>query len=285
MLSDATGATAPRPSGPPTGALKPSKLILDAEGRDGMRRAGRFNADVMDYIRDHVRPGIRIDELDRLVHTYTIENGATPATLGYHGYPKSCCISRNEIVCHGIPDSTELVDGDIVNLDLTSIVDGWYGDQSETFFVGAVDDADVRLVQSTFDALWAGIDAVSPGSKVIEIGRAISKVAHADGFSVVRDYQGHGIGREFHQDPGIPHFPDHVMGQFVLLPGVCFTIEPMINAGVYRTELDANDGWTVYTADRLRSAQFEHTILMTEQGPEVLTTTQRGPQRGHRFAR
>jgi methionyl aminopeptidase len=283
MHADEAGVSAPQPARAAQGGLGTSSLHLSESDRDGMRAAGRFNAQVMDFIRDHVRPGIRTDALDKLVHDYTLDHGATPATLGYHGFPKSCCISRNEVVCHGIPDATELREGDIVNIDLTSIVDGWFGDQSETFFVGRVDAEAQRLVQNTFDALWAGIDAVSPGARVIEIGRAISRVAHAEGYSVVRDYQGHGIGRSFHQEPGIPHFPDLGMGQYVLLPGVCFTIEPMINEGVYKTELDKRDGWTVYTADRRRSAQFEHTILMTEAGPEVLTATRRGPQRGHRF--
>ncbi len=284
MLSDQAGL-----SRPPANATLPApppavrSLMLDAEGREGMRRAGKFNAQVMDYIRDFVKPGVTTLELDRLVHTYTLDHGAIPATLGYHGYPKSCCISRNEVICHGIPGDEVLQDGDIVNVDLTSIVDGWYGDQSETFLVGETKPAARHLVQTTFDSMWHGIEAATPGGLVVEIGRSISKTAHASGYSVVRDYQGHGIGRTFHQDPGIPHFPDATLGRFVLYPGICFTVEPMINAGGYRTELDRNDGWTVRTADRQLSAQFEHTILMTETGPEVLTLTQRGPQRGHRF--
>ncbi|MCB9738453.1 MAG: type I methionyl aminopeptidase [Deltaproteobacteria bacterium] len=279
MRADEAGKSAP----PQQRRLAPSPLQLDEEGREGMRRAGKFNAQVMDFIRDHVRAGIRTDALDQLVHDYTLEHGAIPATLGYNGYPKSCCISRNEIVCHGIPNDAELRDGDIVNIDLTSIVDGWYGDQSETFLVGAVDEKARALVEATFESMWLGIDAAKPAGRVVEIGRAISKFAHEKGYSVVRDYQGHGIGRVFHQEPGIPHFPDYELGQFVLLPGICFTVEPMINVGDYRTELDRKDGWTVYTKDRSLSAQFEHTVLMTEDGPEILTLTERGPRRGHDF--
>ncbi|MEY3013641.1 MAG: Methionine aminopeptidase [Pseudomonadota bacterium] len=279
LNADAAGASAP----PTPRTLARSPLQLDEEGREGMRRAGRFNAQVMDFVREHVRPGIRTEELDRLVHEYTLDHGAVPATLGYHGYPKSCCISRNEIVCHGIPDATELRDGDIVNVDLTSIVDGWYGDQSETFLIGEVTPEARRLVAATFESMWLGIDAARPAGRVIEIGRAISKHAHAAGYSVVRDYQGHGIGRVFHQEPGVPHFPDYQLGQFVLLPGICFTVEPMINIGDYRTELDRRDGWTVYTKDRTLSAQFEHTVLMTEDGPEILTLTEKGPKRGFDF--
>ncbi len=248
-----------------------------------MRVAGRFNARLMDFMRPHMVAGANTAHLDRLVHDYTRDHGAIPATLGYHGFPASCCISRNEVVCHGIPTGEVLLDGDIVNLDLTSIVDGWHGDQSETFLIGDVDAGSRALVQVAFDALHAGIAAARPGGAVIEIGRAISKLAHAHGFSVVRDYQGHGIGRVFHQEPGVPHFPDPELGSFVLWPGVCFTIEPMLNAGGYKTRLDKHDGWTVRTEDGKRSAQFEHTILMTERGPELLTQTEHGPVPGHRF--
>ncbi len=258
-------------------------LVIDDAGREGMRRAGRFNAALMDYIRPFVQIGARASELDRLVHEWTVGHGGVPACLGYRGFPNSCCISVNEVVCHGIPDDSELRDGDIVNIDLTSIIDGWHGDQSETFLIGDVEPRTRELVQVAFDCLWLGIRAIKPWGRIIDIGRAIQAHAHAHGFSVVRDYQGHGIGRVFHQDPGVPHFPDANAGAFVVEPGMCFTIEPMINDGTWKTTLDRKDGWTVRTADNHLSAQFEHTLLMTEEGPEPLTVTADGPEPGHQF--
>ncbi len=248
-----------------------------------MRAAGKFNAQLMDYIRPFVKPGVTTNQLDRLVHEYTLDHGHTPACLGYMNFPKSVCTSINEVVCHGIPDETTLREGDMVNVDLTSIVDGWHGDQSETILVGEVSPLARRLTQIAFDCLFRGIDAIGPHGKIQNIGRAIQKHAEAAGFSVVREYQGHGIGRSFHQGPGIPHFPQ-TGNTRTIPPGVCFTIEPMINEGVWNTVLDSTDGWTVRTADNKLSAQFEHTILMTETGPEILTGTEHGPQRGHRFS-
>lgn len=284
LLSDDAGDTAPPANAPPTGALSATAhLQLDEAGRAGMRAAGRFNAELMDYIRPFVQPGVQTETIDQLVHEYTLDHGHVPATLGYHGFPKSCCTSVNEVVCHGIPGAQTLQDGDMVNVDLTTIVDGWYGDQSETILVGDVAAPLRDLVSETLECLYLGIEAIKPGGRIIDIGRAIQRHAHAHGYSVVRDYQGHGIGRQFHQDPGVPHFPDYEMGQFVVEPGMCFTIEPMINLGTYRTKLDRKDGWTVRTADGKASAQFEHTLLMTETGVEILTLTERGPQRGHRF--
>ena len=281
LLSDEAGKTQPPGSAGP--ASPNAHLILDSAGREGMRAAGKFNAELMDFIRPHVTAGVSTAELDKLVDTYTRDHGHIPATLGYHGFPKSCCTSRNEVVCHGIPGAEVLEEGDIVNVDLTTIVDGWFGDQSETFLIGEVDTKSRDLVTVTLECMHLGIDAIAPGGRIIDIGRAIQRYAHQSGYSVVRDYQGHGIGRQFHQDPGVPHFPDFAMGQFVVEPGMCFTIEPMINLGTYRTKLDRGDGWTVRTVDGQRSAQFEHTILMTESGPEILTLTQNGPQRGAQF--
>ena len=248
-----------------------------------MREAGQFNAECLDYVREFIKPGISTDEIDRLIHQYTIKAGHSPATLGYLGYTKSCCTSINEVICHGIPDATVLKDGDIINVDLTSIVNGWHGDQSETFLVGDVRTEAKRLVQCTFDCLFAAIDAISPGCPVSVIGETIVELAQQRGFSVVREYVGHGLGKRFHQYPNIPHFPDKKSRQDRLVPGLCFTIEPMINEGSRFTKLDARDNWTVRTRDGKLSAQFEHTILMTEDGPEILTLTKRGPQRGHQF--
>jgi methionyl aminopeptidase len=272
-------------------ASAPRSLLLGLQERDAMRRAGRFNAELMDMVRPHVVPGVTTLALDRLVEEYTRDHGHIPACLGYPNsnrmypdYPRCSCISRNEVVCHGIPDEQPLLEGDIVNLDLTTIVDGWHGDQSETFLVGEVAPSSRSLVQVAFDCLHLAIDALRPGSRVSEIGKAITKHAGVFGYGVVRDYQGHGIGREFHQEPDVPHVPQKPQGSFVLEPGICFTIEPMINEGTWRVSLDRSDGWTVRTADGKLSAQFEHTILMAEDGPEVLTRTNEGPQRGHRFS-
>lgn len=251
--------------------------------RDAMRQASRFNAQLMDYIRPFVCEGVETQELDRLIVKYTHDHGHKCACLGYQGFPKSCCISVNDVICHGIPDNRKLLDGDIVNVDITTIVDGWLGDQSETFLIGRVSDEAIRVTQVAFDCLNAAINAVKPGGRVADIGRAIVRRAHDDGFSVVREYVGHGIGQRFHQEPSIPHYPNRQSYLDRLHPGMCFTIEPMINSGKKETSLDKSDGWTVRTKDGSLSAQFEHTILMTESGPEILTVTKDGPQAGHRF--
>ncbi len=259
------------------------KLKLTARERDAMRYACRFNSQLMDHLRTFVVPGVKTIEIDKIIHDYTLEHGHRPATLGYRGYPKSCCTSINEVICHGIPDNYALREGDIINIDITSIVDGWYGDQSETFCIGKIRDDVRKVVQCSFDSLYAAIDALSPGCRVSEIGEAIEKLARKSGFSVVEEYVGHGLGREFHLEPSIPHVVTAAARRTRLEPGMCFTIEPMINLGVKRTVLDKKDGWTVRTADGKVSAQFEHTVLMTETGPEVLTYTKTGPQRGHKF--
>ncbi|MCH7990055.1 MAG: type I methionyl aminopeptidase [Planctomycetes bacterium] len=254
---------------------------------DGLRKAGRFNAQLMDFIRPSIREGITTNELDKLAYDYTLDHGHIPACLGYPGqngpYPKSVCTSINEVVCHGVPDDRPLLEGDILNIDLTTIVDGWHGDQSEMFLIGEVSSKAKRLVQVTFDSLFRGIHAIKPNGKVIDIGRAIYEFALEHRVSVVQEYQGHGIGREFHQEPEVPHFPVRRFSREVILPGMCFTIEPMLNIGTWKTEQDDPDGWTVRTKDGSLSAQFEHTILMTEEGPEILTLTRQGPQEGHTF--
>ena len=231
--------------------------------------------------------GVTTAELDNLVHEYTLDHGHVPACLGYPGefsaYPKSCCTSVNEVICHGIPDAYELKEGDIVNVDLTTIVDGWHGDQSETFIIGKASDEARAVVQCAFDSLYLAIDAIEPGSAISEIGVAIVNEARKYGFGVVEKYVGHGIGQKFHQLPNIPHVPNRESRRQRLEPGLCFTIEPMINVGTANSELDKSDGWTVRTADRKLSAQFEHTILMTEDGPEPMTVTKNGPKPGFQF--
>ena len=259
------------------------KLQLTEVQRDGMRSAGRFNAQLMDYLRQYIAPGISTGEIDRLVTDFTHTHKHTPATLGYQGYSKSCCTSVNEVICHGIPDDTVLKSGDIVNVDITSIVDGWHGDQSETFLIGEVSDEAKRVTQCAFDAMHRAIAALEPGCPVSVIGDNVVAEATMRGFSVVREYVGHGLGRRFHQYPNIPHVADRKSKQDRLLPGICFTVEPMINAGTRFTKPDTKDGWTVRTRDGRLSAQFEHTVLMREDGPEVLTQCVNGPQRGHQF--
>ena len=259
------------------------KLQLAKLEREAMRRAGRFNAELMDVLRAAVAPGITTGELDEIAHKYTVEHGHTPAPLGYQGFPKSICTSVNEVICHGIPGERVLKDGDIVNVDVTTIVDGWHGDSSETFLIGEVSDEARAVTQCSFDCLHAAINALSPGCRVSVIGEAIVELATESGFSVVREFVGHGVGRSFHQEPTIPHYPTRQSRRDRLLPGTCFTIEPMINVGDRHGVTDRRDGWTVRTKDGALSAQFEHTILMTEEGPAILTPTKNGPQPGHRF--
>lgn len=265
--------------------LKQSKnIILTGAQRDKMRAAGRANAALLDFIRPKVTAGVTTEQIDRWIYQWTLDHGHRPATLGYQGYTKSCCTSINDVICHGIPGPYELRDGDIVNIDVTTIVDGWHGDQSETVLIGSVSEEKLAVTQCAFDCLWLAIDALTPGCPVSVIGETIVAEAHRRGFSVVREYVGHGLGRSFHQDPSIPHFPNRQSRVDRLFPGVTFTIEPMINAGTRFTRLDKADGWTVRTKDGKASAQFEHTVLMTEEGPEILTPTQHGPRRGHVFS-
>lgn len=262
--------------------------IYNSEERERLRKASQVNAQLMDFIRPHVVAGAVTKELDKLLHDYTRDHGHIPACLGYKGYPASSCISINEVVCHGIPGDRALADGDIVNVDLTTIVEGWYGDQSEMFMIGEVSAEAKTLVQTTLDALWVGINAIQPFGYVRDIGREIYAFANRNKlkpYGVVREYQGHGIGRSFHQEPSVPHFwfRGQRVGNQVIKPGMCFTIEPMLNLGTWETRLDPIDGWTVRTRDGKISAQFEHTVLMTDEGPEVLTLTKDGPHEGHKF--
>ena len=259
-------------------------LYLTDEERGGLRAAGRFNAELMDYVRPFVKAGTTTLDLDKLVYEYTMDHGHIPACLGYKSYPNSLCTSVNEVVCHGIPNKMPLREGDIINVDLTTIVDGWHGDSSETFLIGQVSAEARRLVQLTFESLYLGIQAIQPFGKISDIGQAIETFARKHGLSVVQEYQGHGLGREFHQEPGVPHYvPRTGIAQVVIEPGMCFTVEPMLNIGTWRTMLDSRDKWTVRTMDLSLSAQFEHTILVTETGTEILTLTKNGPQVGHQF--
>ena len=234
-----------------------------------MRRAGRAAAEVLAEVGAAVRPGVTTDELDAVAHAACLARGGYPSPLGYNGFPKSLCTSVNEVICHGIPDSTVLKDGDIVNCDVTIYLDGVHGDTNATFLVGEVDDASRRLVEVTRECLDLGIAAVRPGGTVRDIGRAIQAHAEGLGYGVVRSFVGHGIGRTFHSDPQVYHY-DNPSARTALVPGMTFTIEPMITIGDHRHEL-WDDGWTAVTVDRSRTAQFEHTLLVTDDGAEVLT--------------
>jgi methionyl aminopeptidase len=248
--------------------------IHSLEDFAGMRRAGKLAAEVLDYITPHVQPGVTTDALDRLCHEYILAHGATPAPLNYRGFPKSICTSINHVVCHGIPGPKILESGDIVNLDITVILDGWFGDTSRMFFAGDVGVKARRLVDATFEAMWKGIESVRPGATLGDIGHAIQAHAEARRFSVVRDFCGHGLGRVFHDAPNIMHFGKPGEG-LVLREGMFFTIEPMINAGRFEVKV-LDDGWTAVTRDRSLSAQFEHSLGVTADGHEVFTLSPKG---------
>ncbi|XP_031269636.1 methionine aminopeptidase 1A-like [Pistacia vera] len=234
-----------------------------------MRETCRIAREVLDAAAQVIRPGVTTDEIDRVVHETTIAAGGYPSPLNYHFFPKSCCTSVNEVICHGIPDARKLEDGDIVNIDVTVYYKGVHGDLNETYFVGNVDELSRQLVQCTYECLEKAISIVKPGVRYREIGEVINRHALMSGFSVVKSYCGHGIGELFHCAPNIPHYSrNKAVG--VMKAGQTFTIEPMINAGVWRDRMWP-DGWTAVTADGKRSAQFEHTLLVTETGVEVLT--------------
>ncbi len=237
-----------------------------------MRKAGRLAAEVLDMVADHVKPGITTGELNDLCHNMIIAHGAIPAPLNYRGFPKSICTSVNHVVCHGIPGDLRLKSGDVVNVDVTVILDGWYGDTSRMYWAGEPPIKAKRLTQVTYEAMMLGIEQVKPGNTVGHIGYAIQKYAEKHGYSVVRDYCGHGIGQVFHTAPNILHYGMPGEGE-VLREGMFFTVEPMINAGHWGTHLSRHDGWTVTTRDKSLSAQFEHTLAVTATGYEIFTTS------------
>src|SRR5665213_861901 len=241
-----------------------------AEAFAGMRKAGRLAAELLDFITPYVRPGATTDELDRLCHGFTLDHGGISAPLNYRGFPRSICTSINHVVCHGIPGDRKLVEGDIVNIDVTPIVDGWHGDTSRMYLVGERVSLKARkLIDVTYEAMMRGIAVVRPGAHVGDIGHAIQSFAEAQRFSVVRDFCGHGVGRVFHDAPSILHFGRPGDGP-MLREGMIFTIEPMINAGRHEVKI-LSDGWTAVTKDRSLSAQFEHSIRVTAEGGLMLT--------------
>jgi methionyl aminopeptidase len=240
----------------------------------GMRRAGRLAAEILDALVSHVVPGVTTQALDDIVHRMTLDAGGVPATLGYRGYTKSCCTSINHVVCHGIPGDRALKEGDIVNIDVTPILDGWHGDSSRMYLVGDVGIKAKKLVQITYECLMLGIAQARPGNRLGDIGHAIQTHAEAQRYAVVLDFCGHGVGRVFHDAPEVVHAGRPGTGP-ELRPGMFFTIEPMINIGKAASKI-LDDGWTAVTRDRSLSAQFEHSIGITEDGCEIFTKSPKG---------
>ena len=243
--------------------------IYNNEALIKMRNAGKLAKNVLDFVEPFVVIGTSTEELNNICHNFIVSNNAIPAPLNYKGFPKSICTSVNNVVCHGIPGTYKLKSGDIINIDITVILDGWYGDTSKTFLVGKCTKLAENLVDVTKKALDIGIAAVKPFGHFGDIGNAIQKFVDKHGFSIVRDYCGHGIGNVFHDEPTILHYATPEKGPQIL-PGMCFTIEPMVNVGSYKTKV-MKDGWTAITADKSLSAQFEHTIAITENSVEILT--------------
>ncbi|MCA0320439.1 MAG: type I methionyl aminopeptidase [Proteobacteria bacterium] len=248
--------------------------LYGPEAFAGMRKAGRLVAECLDMLVDEVKEGVPTDRIDRLVFEFALDHGALPATLGYRGYEFSCCTSINHVVCHGMPNEKPFRDGDIVNVDVTFILDGWHGDSSRMYAIGNVPRRAERLIDVTYESLMLGIAAVKPGNTVGDIGHAIQSFVEPQHMSVVRDFCGHGLGRMFHDEPNIVHLGRPGEGS-LLKPGMFFTIEPMINLGRPHVKV-LSDGWTAVTRDRSLSAQFEHTVAVTETGVEVFTLSPKG---------
>lgn len=242
---------------------------------EGMRKAGRFAAEVLDAVVELVQPGVTTDEINDFCHAMIVRAGARPAPLNYKGFPKSICTSVNHVVCHGIPGEKKLLKGDCVNIDVTVIIDGWHGDTSRIYWVGDVPIKAQRLTRVTYDAMMLGIEQVKPGNTLGDIGHAIQSYAERHHYSVVRDYCGHGLGKIFHEPPNVLHYGTPGDG-LVLEEGMFFTIEPMLNAGKAGTKLNKNDGWTVTTKDRSLSCQFEHSMAVTKDGVEIFTQSPKG---------
>jgi methionyl aminopeptidase len=244
--------------------------IKSAREIEIMREVSKMAAKTLHFLSQNLRIGMSTEEINQACHDYTIKRGGTPATLGYHGFPKSLCTSKNEVICHGIPSPKDILrDGDIVNLDVTTIWKGFHGDTNATFLIGSVKPEVQKLVKTAEECLMAGISVCKPGARIGDIGAIIEEMAHGHGFSVVHEYCGHGIGRKFHEEPQVVHVGKKGTG-VEMRPGMTFTIEPMINLGKRHCKV-LEDGWTVVTKDKSWSAQFEHTILITESGHEILT--------------
>jgi methionyl aminopeptidase len=264
-------ASIPRPEyvGRPGPAPYTGPEVQDAQTVERMRDASRIAAQAMEAAAKAIAPGVTTDELDAVAHAYMVDHGAYPSDLGYRGFPKSVCTSVNEVICHGIPDSTVLRDGDIVNIDVTAYIHGVHGDCNATYLVGDVDEESRLLVERTRESLTRAIKAVRPGRQINVIGRVIESYARRFGYGVVRDFTGHGINTSFHSGLIIPHYDDP-RATTVMKPGMTFTIEPMLTLGTHEYDM-WDDGWTVVTKDRKRTAQFEHTLVVTADGAEILT--------------
>jgi len=254
--------------------IERSVKIHGAEDFEAMRRAGKLAAETLDFITPHVEPGISTDGLDKLCHDFIVDHGAIPSPLGYRGFPKSICTSINHVVCHGIPGERRLEDGDSLNIDVTVTLDGWHGDTSRMFLAGKASTKAQRLADITYESMMRGIQVVKPGATLGDIGHAIQSYAEGKRCAVVRDFCGHGLGRVFHDAPNILHYGDAGDG-LELKQGMFFTIEPMINLGTWQVKL-LRDGWTAVTKDRALSAQFEHSIAVTEDGYEIFTLSPQG---------
>lgn len=248
----------------------PRDIIKSAKDIEGIRKSCALTREILDMVEGKIKAGISTEEVNKWVHEYTVSHGAYPAPLGYHGYPKSTCVSINEVVCHGIPDENTIIkDGDIVNVDVTCILDGYYGDANRTFMIGNVSEKARDLVETAKECLRRGIEEIKPFNTIGDIGFVINEYATSKGYSVVYEFGGHGVGNEFHEEPFVSHVGERGEGM-ILLPGMTFTVEPMINEGVPETII-LEDEWTAITEDNLLSAQWEHTILVTETGYEILT--------------
>jgi len=250
----------------------PRKVLRTPEQIEGIRESAKINTALLDHIAENIREGMSTEEIDKMVYDFTVAHDAIPAPLNYNGYPKSVCTSINEVVCHGIPNSKEILrSGDIVNVDVSTIYKGYFSDASRMFMIGTVKPEIKKLVEVTKECVEIGIAAAQPWARLGDVGAAIQKHAESHGYSVVRDLCGHGVGIKFHEEPDVEHFGRAGTG-IVILPGMTFTIEPMINMGTYEVFVDEDDDWTVFTGDGLPSAQWESMILITENGNEVLTS-------------
>ena len=250
--------------------VPPREVLKTQADVEGMKKAAVINNAILDLVGEKIHAGMSTQEIDDLVHNYTVEHGGVPACLGYQGYPKSVCVSINDIVCHGIPsENTIIKEGDIVNVDCTTIVDGYYADASRMYMIGKVSPEAERLVRVAKECMEKGIEAIKPWGFLGDIGAAVYEHAAKNGYSIVVDLGGHGIGKEFHEEPFVPHVGEKGEGM-LLVPGMTLTVEPMVNEGDYEVCYDEEDGWTVYTADGSLSAQWEHTLLITETGVEII---------------
>lgn len=251
--------------------VPPRNIIKTKEQIEGIRKSAKINNAVLDLVEKNIKEGMSTEEINKMVHDYTISQGAIPATLNFQGYPKSLCTSINDEVCHGIPSEYIILkNGDIINIDVSTILDGYYSDASRMFIIGEASEEAKKLVEVSKECLYKGIEAVKPWGFLDDIGAAVQEHAEKHGYSVVKDFGGHGIGLEFHEDPFVPHYGKRGEGM-ILVPGMVFTIEPMINAGSYEIVIDADDDWTVFTEDGSLSSQWEHTLLVTEDGIEILS--------------